>query len=86
MFYYLTPTKMKKVLLSLAVLASVALVSCDNKGKDKDTACVDTTTATEEVVPATDTTTVADENKADENKADENKAADEVAPADSVKK
>ena len=60
---------MKKLALSLAVLFSVAMVSCGNSAKEADTT-VDTTVAVEETVEAdttvdttVDDTTVADTNK-----------------------
>lgn len=48
---------MKKLALSLAVLFSVALVSCGNTEKAVDTCCADTT-CTEEVVAPVDTPAV----------------------------
>ena len=48
---------MKKLALSLAVLFSVALVSCGNTEKAVDTCCADTT-CTEEVVAPVDTNAV----------------------------
>lgn len=66
---------MKKIVLSLAVLASVALVSCGNKTAataDTDSAAVDTVAtevvdsaaATDSVAPAADSTPAADTAKA----------------------
>lgn len=67
---------MKKLALSLAVLFSVALVSCGNKqaeATDSDTMAMDTVAVVEETVEATDSdTTVAVE------------AAAEVAPAEAA--
>lgn len=62
---------MKKLALSLAVLFSVAMVSCGNSEKAADTTCCDTTTCVEEPAQGEDTnaadttgdTTVADTNK-----------------------
>lgn len=62
---------MKKLALSLAVLFSVAMVSCGNSEKAADTACCDSTTCVEEPAQGEDTnaadttvdTTVADTNK-----------------------
>ncbi len=47
---------MKKLALSLAVLFSVALVSCGNTEKAVDTCCADTTCTEEVVAPVEDTT------------------------------
>lgn len=48
---------MKKIFLSLAVLATVALVSCGNKNAEAtDSDTVDTTAAIEVVEETTDTT------------------------------
>lgn len=62
---------MKKLALSLAVLFSVAMVSCGNSAKEADSV-VDTTVATEvveEVVDTTaDTATAVDTAVADTNK------------------
>ena len=65
---------MKKVVLALAVVFSVALVSCSNKEK-----------AAEDTVVADTTEMVEDTNKATEEVADTNKAADEAPVADSNK-
>jgi len=69
---------MKKIALSLAVLFSVALVSCGNKqaeATDSDTMVMDTVAAVEEVVEATESdTTVAVEAAAE--------VAPEAAPAE----
>ena len=60
---------MKKLALSLAVLFSVAMVSCGNSAKEADTT-VDTTVAVEEVVEADTTvdTAAVDTAAADTNK------------------
>lgn len=71
-FIILNFNKMKKIVLSLAVLASVALVSCGNKAAETT---ADSDTVATEVVEdsAADTAVVADSTPA------------EVAPADSAK-
>lgn len=68
---------MKKIALSLAVVATLAFVSCGNKAKTEDTAAADSMTVTEEVVAVSDS---------DSNGAETAVAAEEtVAPADSNK-
>lgn len=73
---------MKKIALSLAVLFSVALVSCGNKqaeATDSDTMVMDTVAAVEEVVETTESdTTVAVEAAAE--------VAPEAAPAETPAK
>lgn len=61
---------MKKIALSLAVIATIALASCGNKAKEADTTAADTMVATEEVVAVSDS--------------DSNGAATEVAAEETV--
>ena len=72
---------MKKVILALAVVFSVALVSCGSK-EAAATDTVDTTVATEEVAD----TTVAEEAATDSNAVDTNKAAEEAPAAEEAAK
>lgn len=81
---------MKKIALSLAVIATMAMVSCGNKAATEDTAAADTMEVTEEVAVATDsdsngTTTevaaVETAAPAEEAKADEANTDKKDAPA-----
>ena len=98
LFYYFNLyTKMKKIALSLAVIATLAMVSCGNKKAEtadsdtmapatemtEDTAVADTDTAkAQEIAPAAEAAPAADA------KATDDKAAktEEPAKADSAKK
>lgn len=68
---------MKKVVLSLAVLCSVALVSCGGKKAEATDSAVDTTAAIEEVVVAEDSNAAGDTTVV--------AAVETEAPADSAK-
>lgn len=75
-FIILNLRKMKKVVLSLAVLFSVALVACSNKDANK----ADSDTIAADTIEAVDTT-VADTNAADTTVADSNAAPAVETPA-----
>ncbi len=63
---------MKKLVLSLAVLFSVAMVSCGGAKEECTDSCCDSTVVTEEVV--VEDTNAVDTNAVDTNAVDTNKA------------
>lgn len=74
---------MKKVFFSLAVLATVALVSCGGKKAENADTLAETTVETEEVVAVTEDSPKADSPVAEAVEATETVEA--AAPADSAK-
>ena len=88
---------MKKIALSLAVIATLAMVSCGNKAKTEDTAAIDTqieaVSETDTMITADSDTAVATQTEVTEtvapaadNKDDKAAKTEEPAKADSAKK
>ena len=65
---------MKKLVLALAVIASVSMISCTNNAEQATEAAAEDTTAMVEEAPAVDTTAVVDSTVA--------APAEEAAPAE----
>ena len=82
MFYYLNYTrKMKKLVLALAVIASVSMISCTNNNTEATAEeAVDTTAVVEEVVDSA--AAVVDSTAAVVDSAATEAAAPEAAPAE----